>query len=83
MKCKAAKCICRVQLTQCAICKYACTTRDGIDRYNNKMATGEQFILFFVSLSFVLSHSFSHTAANRYHFTFSRQLTGTFTHLFQ
>lgn len=60
MKCKAAKCICLVQLTQCAMSKYACTTRDDTDLYNNKMAIGEQLIPFFVSLSFVLSRSFSH-----------------------
>lgn len=32
---------------------YACTTRDDIDLFNNKKATGEQIISFFVSISFV------------------------------
>lgn len=38
MNCKALKFISPVQLTQYAMCKYACTTRDDIDLYNNKMA---------------------------------------------
>lgn len=64
IKCTAAECIPLVQLTQYAMCKYACSTSDDIELYNNKMAIGEQFIAFFVSLTLV------HTVTIRSHFYF-------------
>lgn len=61
MKCKAAKHICQLQLTQYAMHKYACTTRDDIDLHNNKMEVREQFIPLFD----FPSPSSSHAVTNR------------------